>query len=192
MKHALLILALAPFGCASSATAEPSPPEPAPVVAPVAAPPPAPAPTPDRAPAPTPAESPTPPASASCKPSDVALFEIDHRVDPGAKLATSASKVFPNGAWTHDETDGDGKALAQASGCLAKADVSKLESTLAGATWKVTTARMHCMAMSPTFIVYQVRGKEVFTQRLCGDKILDKASRAKLDAAVALVEGAAK
>ena len=191
MKHALLILALAPFGCASSATAEPTPPTPAPMPAP------APAPEPvAQTPAPTPADAPTPapapPAQPACKPLGVALFEIDHAADPGAKLATSTSKVFGSGAWTHEETDADGKALAPTSGCLAKNDVSKLETILSGATWKVTTARMHCMAVSATFTVYQVRGKQVFTQRLCGDKILDKDSRAKLDAAIALVEGAAK
>lgn len=144
--------------------------------------------------APSPATPATPPSSTApaCKPSGVALFEIDHRVDPGAKLSTSATRVFGNGAWTHDETDADGKALARTAGCLAKKDVASLETTLKGATWKVTTARMHCMAVSSTSTVYQVRGKEVFTQRLCGDKILDKDSRAKLDAAVALVEGAAK
>jgi hypothetical protein len=173
MKHALLILAIMPLACASNA---------------IAAPPPAPATKPD-----APSPSPTPAKRASpCAPSGTALFEIDHRADPGAKLATSATKVFGNGAWTHDETDGDGKALAPTAGCLPKNDVASLETTLKGATWKVTTSRIHCMAMSATFTVYQVNGKPVFTQRLCSGDALDEKSRTKLDAAVALVEGSAK
>jgi hypothetical protein len=180
MKHALLLLAIMPLACASNAVAAPAP------APPPAAKPAAPAPPPA-----TPTPTPTKPATA-CPPSGTALFEIDHRVDPGAKLATSATKVFGNGAWTHDETDADGKALGTTTGCLAKNDVATLETTLKGAPWKVTTARMHCMAMSATFTVYQVNGKPVFTQRLCSGESLDEKSRAKLDAAVALIEGAAK
>jgi hypothetical protein len=173
MKHALLLLAIVPLACASNAVAAPPP-----------APPPA---TKPASPAPTPAQPTT-----ACAPSGTVLFEIDHRVDPGAKLATSSTKVFGNGAWTHDETDADGKALAPTAGCLAKNDVATLETTLKGAPWKVTTARIHCMAMSATFTVYQVHGKPVFTQRLCSGESLDEKSRAKLDAAIALVEGSAK
>jgi len=184
MKHALKLLALVPLACASSATAAPSPP---PKAAPAA---PSPAPSPTAPPAPSP--SPTPAPSPACRPSGVALFEIDHRVDPGAKLATSSTRVFGTGAWIHEETDGDGKALAPTSGCLAKNDVAQLETTLKGAAWKVITARVHCMAMSATFTVYQVNGKPVFTKRLCSGESLDEKSKAKLDAAVALVEGAAK
>jgi hypothetical protein len=100
--------------------------------------------------------------------------------------------VFNNGAWTHDGTDDDGKAIAPTAGCLAKNDVSHLQTTLKGATWKVTTGRFHCMAVSTTFTAYEVNGKPVFTDRTCSGETLDAKSRAKLDAAVALVQSAAK
>jgi hypothetical protein len=163
MQHAPKLLAILLFACASSATASPpAPPKPA---------------------APAPA-----PRADACHPTGAVLFEIDHRVDPGAKLGTSATKVFTNGAWTHDEADGDGKAAAQRTGCIAQPDVKQLEATLHGATWKVSTARMHCMAVTAQFTVYQVDGKPVFTQRLCSGEALDDKSRARLDAAIKLVE----
>jgi hypothetical protein len=172
MKHALLLIAALPFACASAAAAPDSS---------------KPAPTP---PASRPAPShPAPAGPAACRPTGTVVFQIDHRVDPGAKLATSTTKVFGNGAWTHDETDADGKALAQTAGCYAKPDVQKLQTTLAGAEWKVTTARVHCMAMSPSFVVYSVNGKQVFTRKLCSGQDLDEKSRTKLQAAIAQVEG---
>ncbi|HEU4730466.1 MAG TPA: hypothetical protein VFT22_21355 [Kofleriaceae bacterium] len=140
---------------------------------------------------PEPGGKPAPPAAA-CRPTGPVLFEIDHRVDPGAHIATSNTKVFGTGAWTHDETDADGKAAPQSAGCLDKAELKQLETTLSGATWKVTINRIHCMAVSPAYTVYLVRGKQVFTQKLCSGASLDEKSRAKLDAAVALVEGGAK
>jgi len=161
MKHALWtpLLALLPLACASSAVAAP--------------------------------EAPAKPAAHadSCSPTGAVLFEIDHRVTPGAKLATSTLKVFASGAWTRDEADAEGKAAARRTGCIARPDLKQLETTLAGAPWKVTTARMRCMAISAEFTEYQVHGKLVYTLRLCSGQTLDEASRAKLDAAIATVDG---
>lgn len=161
MQHALKLLAVGTFACASSAVAAPG--------------------------APTKAA----PRGDSCRPTGAVLFEIDHRVDPGAKLPASTIKVFANGAWTRDETDADGKAAAQRTGCVGKPGLKQLADTLHGAPWKVTTARIHCMAVSAAFTVFQVDGKPVFTQRLCSGESLDDKSRAKLDAAVAQVEAEA-
>jgi hypothetical protein len=154
------------IACASSASAEP----------------PAPA-----APRPGPA-APSAPAPAACKPTGAAVFQIDHKVEPGAKLATSAVKLYTTGAWTHDETDAEGKAQPQASGCLARPDVKQVVDALHAAPWKITTARVHCMAMSSQFTEYRVDGKLVFTQKLCSGQSLDDRSRAALDKAIALVE----
>jgi hypothetical protein len=156
--------------CASSASAEP------------------PAPTaPKTGPAAPPAPS-APAAPAACKPTGTAVFQIDHKVEPGAKLATSAVKLYPTGAWTHDQTDAEGKAQPQASGCLARPDVKQVVDALHAAPWKITTARVHCMAMSSQFTEYRVDGKLVFTQKLCSGQNLDDKSRAALDKAIALVE----
>ena len=158
----VLLLAVLPLACASAAAA----PEPA---------------------GPGPAKGGAPKKDA-CEATGRVVFEIDHRVEPGAKLATSTIKVYATGAWTRDETDADGKALAPRSGCFAKADLKQLESTLHGAPWKVTKAQVHCMAMSSTFTVYLVDGKTVFTQKLCSGESLDDKSRTKLEAATAQVE----
>jgi hypothetical protein len=168
---AVLLLA-----CASSASAEPSapaPPRPAPA-----------APGAQTAPA---APS-TPAAPADCKPTGRALFEIDHKVEAGAKLATSAVKLYANGAWTHAEVDAEGKAQPQAAGCLARPEVKPVADALHAAPWKTTTARVHCMAMSSQYTEYRVDGKLVFTQKLCSGQNLDDKSRAALDKAIALVE----
>jgi hypothetical protein len=152
--------------CASSAAAEP----------------PAPA-----QPKPAPA-APAAPAADACKPAGTALFEIHHRVEPGAKLATSAVKLYTGGGWTHDEADAEGKSQPQTSGCLGRPDVKPVADALHAAPWKVTTARIHCMAMSPSYTEYWVDGKLVFTQKLCSGQSLDDKSRAALDKAIALVE----
>jgi hypothetical protein len=128
------------------------------------------------------------PARDACRPEGATLFQIDQRAEPDAKQPTSTTKVFANGAWTLDETDADGKAAAQRAGCFAKGELKKLETTLAGAPWKITVSDITCKAMSSTFTVFHVNGKEVFTKRLCGRESLDDKSRTKLDSATAQVK----
>jgi hypothetical protein len=158
MQHLLKLVAAASLACASTATAAPDT-----AARPAAAP-------------------------DDCRPAGPVLFEIDHRVDPGAKLASSSLRVFTNGAWQVDQTDADGKPAAPVTGCLSRSDRKQLEAVLQGASWKVTTAKFHCMAMSSAFTVYQVNGKPVFTQRLCSGQSLDDKSKAKLDAATAQMD----
>jgi hypothetical protein len=195
MQHALIVLALLPLACGQPATAAPARPAPSKPADPPSKPADPPAPSkPADPPAPSkPADPPPskPAPDAACRPAGGVLFEIDHRVDAGAKLPASTTKVFANGGWTREDTDSDGKAASARAGCLDKPALKQLETTLQGAPWKVTMARMRCMAISASYTVYQVRGKPVFTQRLCSGESLDDKSRAKLDAAVQLVEGAA-
>lgn len=132
--------------------------------------------------------APAPAAPADCKPTGRAVFQIDHKIEPGAKLATSAVKLYPTGAWTHAEVDAEGKAQPQTAGCLAHPEVKQVTDALKAAPWKITTAKIRCMAMSPQFTEYRVDGKLVFTQKLCSGQILDDKSRAALDKAIALVE----
>jgi len=134
----------------------------------------------------------SPPHGDACRPTGMVLFEIDHRVMPGAQAEASTIKVSGNGAWTREGVDAGGKPEAQTSGCLDRAYAKELASSLHSAPWKVTTARIHCMAISPTFTEYRVDGKLVYTERLCSGQSLDDKSRAALDAAVAHVESAAK
>lgn len=158
--------------CASSASAEPTPAPPKQAPA---------------APA-TPAAPAAPATPADCKPTGRALFEIDHKVESGAKLATSAVKLYASGAWSHADVDAEGKAQPLTTGCLAKPEVKQVADALHAAPWKITTARIHCMAISPQFTEYRVNGKLVFTQKLCSGQTLDDKSRAALDKAIALVE----
>jgi hypothetical protein len=203
MKHALALFAVLGslgVGCADGAAAPTAPPpvKPAQPAAPAAAPPPgptaAPEPTPAAAPAPAPppAAPPTSPApatgDASCKPGGKVVFEIDHRIEPGAKVGTSTSKLYASGAWTHDETDGDGKAQPQTTGCLGKAAADDVGAALKAAPWKITMARIRCMAMSPQYVEFLVAGKRVYTQKLCSGQTLDDKSRAALDKAIAQLE----
>jgi hypothetical protein len=164
MQRILTFLAALSLACASSAAADPA----------------------------TAPQSPPPPAANACRPSGKVVFEIDHRANEGAKAETSMLKVYGPGAWTREAADAEGKPQAATSGCLDKAYAKHLASSLRSAPWKVTTARMHCMAVSATFTEYQVDGKVVFTQRLCSGQSLDAKSQAVLDDAVAHVEAAAK
>jgi hypothetical protein len=166
MKHAIPLLAILPLACAPTASAAPdTPAKPA---------------NPGHGAADKPADA--------CKPSGKVVFEIDHRVEPGAKLATAEVKLYPTGAWTRDAADADGKAEPQTTGCIARADYKQIADALRAAPWKVTTARVHCMAMSSTFTEFQVDGKKVFTQKLCSGHTLDDKSRAALERAVAQLE----
>lgn len=166
MKHAIAFPAVLLLACASSVAAAPD--------------------TPPR----------SPPRADACKPTGKVLFEIDRRVTPGVALnaqpETSTIQVFASGAWTRQGTNAGGKAQAATSGCLDSGHAKELAAALRGAPWKVTTARIHCMAVSTTFTEYRVEGKLVFTERLCSGQSLDDKSRAALDAAVAEVEAAAK
>lgn len=139
-----------------------------------------------------PAAPKAPPPADACRPGGKPVFEIAHRVTPGAQAETSAIQVFANGAWTRQAADADGKAQAATSGCLDKAYAKELAASLHGVPWKITTARIRCMAMSPQYTEYLVDGKLVFTQKLCSGQSLDDKSRAALDDAIARCEAAAK
>jgi hypothetical protein len=141
---------------------------------------------PDAKPAPA---KPAPAKGGSCKPSGAIVFEIDHLAEPDAKIATAMIKVYANGAWTKEPFDTEGKPQAVSNGCYTKAETSKLTSTLAGAEWKVSTAQIHCMAMSSAYTIYRVNGKSVFIRKLCSGDTLDEKSMTKLQAAIAQVEG---
>lgn len=141
------------------------------------------------------AEPPAPKAPAradACRPGGKAVFEIDHRVTPGAAGATSTIQVFGSGAWTRQAAEADGKAQPATSGCLDQAYARQLATALRAAPWKITTARLRCMAMSTEYTDYKVDDKVVFTQKLCSGQTLDDKSRAVLDDAVAHCEAAAK
>ncbi|HMG57354.1 MAG TPA: hypothetical protein VK601_27835 [Kofleriaceae bacterium] len=129
-----------------------------------------------------------PPPAEACKPGGKVVFEIDHRVEPGVAQPTSTLKLFAGGAWTRDATGADGKPQPPTTGCVAAPDYKQLADAIHAAPWKISNARVHCMAMSPQFTEFRVDGKVVFTQKLCSGQSLDDKSRAALDRAIAQLE----
>lgn len=114
------------------------------------------------------------------------VFEIQ-RLDTRAPKRSQDATLLADGSWTFVATDDDGKVVNQKRGAVA-ADVMKpLADELAAAKWTIKTAQIHCMAISPAFTRYLVRGKVVFEQHVCDGKSLDPASeKARKDAAKAL------
>ncbi len=131
------------------------------------------------APAPTPAPARRPPPPKGCVAHGTPIFEIDHKAVPGAKLATSAFKIYDSGAWTYAPVDAEGKAGEAKRGCFAGDDLATIKKDLE-VPWTVTTAKIHCMAYSAAFTEYQVNGKLVYTARLCSGQSLDDASQKAL------------
>jgi hypothetical protein len=144
-------LALLAFGCATAATA---------------------------APAPVPARRPPPPPKG-CVARGTPIFQIDHKAEPGAKLATSSFRLYDSGAWTYEPKNAEGKPEQAKRGCLS-ADEKKAAKADLEVPWTVTTAQFHCMAHSSAFTEYSVRGKLVYTARMCSGKTLDEASQKAL------------
>jgi hypothetical protein len=132
------------------------------------------------------------PPPKGCVAHGTPVFEIDHRVDPGAKMPTSTFKIFESGAWTYESTDAEGKAGEPLRGCFAGDDLAAIKKDLES-PWKITNAKFHCMAHSSAFTEYSVNGKIVFTQRICNGQSLDEASQkalTELEARAKTVTGA--
>ena len=141
------------------------------------------------APATPPAPARRPPPPKGCVARGTPIFEVDHLHEPGAKLTTSAFRIYASGAWQFAPKDADDKPLEMMRGCFAGADLDAIRADLK-VDWKTTTAQIHCMAVSPAFTEYKVNGKTVFTQKLCSGVSLDEASekaRVDLEAHIAAV-----
>lgn len=149
-------LALLAFGCATTATADPAPTPASPPAAPARRPPP-----------------------KGCVAKGTPVFQIDHKAEPGAKLATSSFKLYESGAWTYEPKDAEGKAEEAKRGCLS-ADENKAVKAELEVPWTVTTAQFHCMAHSSSFVEYSANGKLVYTQKMCSGQTLDEKSQKAL------------
>jgi hypothetical protein len=120
------------------------------------------------------------PEKTSCKPTGAPIFEIDRRDTANPKFV-QAAKLYASGAWTFEETDAAGKSAGTGSGCLSADAIKAIQAELTAAKWKVTTAKIKCMAMSPHYTAYKAGGKDVFESHVCGGKTLDEASQKALD-----------
>jgi hypothetical protein len=126
-----------------------------------------------------------PVGNPSCKASGDVLFQIDRTAIPGAKLPTSVTKIYDNGAWTIAETNPDGSAGGTKAGCFDAATKARVTDDLK-APWTVIVPRIRCRAMAQTFVNYSLRGKGVFVREVCGNS-LDDVSAKKLDDIEAIV-----
>jgi hypothetical protein len=108
----------------------------------------------------------------TCKKEGAPIFEID-RKDTANPKSLQAATLYASGAWTFEATDADGKKSAPTSGCLSADAMRKIKQDLAAAKWKTTTAKIHCMAISPLYTAYKAGGKQVFEAHVCGGQTLD-------------------
>jgi len=102
------------------------------------------------------------------------------KLDAGA--SGHETKLFEANGWLAHDTDKDGKASNETKGCIAPSELHELQAKLAKAKWKVTTARVHCMAMATSYTEYIVKGKVVWTAKMCSGQTLDKDSAAAIAA----------
>jgi hypothetical protein len=148
------ILALACFA-AACATAAAAPPPAAPA-----------------GPAPAPRKMPPP---KGCVARGTPMFELDHGPIGTAKQPSSTFKIHDSGAWTFESKDADGKAGEPQRGCFAGDDLTAIKADVS-VPWKTSAVGIRCMAMSTTSDKVMVKGKLVFTEKVCNDQKLDDAS----------------
>jgi len=113
------------------------------------------------------------PATAACDLHGPTLVEVDRAKD--GTHEHQITKILEAGGWTASDRKPD-----ELSGCVPDADLERLRGELAKATWNVTKARFHCDAMSPVHTDYTVKGKLVWTAKLCSGESLDKDSAAAI------------
>ncbi len=120
------------------------------------------------------------PLVPACEVKGTPVFEIVREDSSQPKWRESA-KLYQTGAWQFAETTADGKPGKTNKGCIAEAEMKTLDAELAAAKWKITVAKIKCMAMSPKFTLYRAHGKDVFESHVCGGKTLDEASQKVVD-----------
>lgn len=116
-----------------------------------------------------------PPRPKGCVARGTPQFEIDHGPIAGAKQPSWSFEVYESGAWTYAAKDAGGKASDAKRGCFAGADLTAIKADVA-VPWLVSPVGMHCMAMATTSDKVLVKGKLVFTEKMCNDHKLDDAS----------------
>jgi hypothetical protein len=116
----------------------------------------------------------------TCDAKGAVLVEVDRikAGNPGDKQVTT---IFESGGWSAADAK-------PPTGCVPDADFKQLRDDLAKATWKVTKAKIHCMAVSAVHTEYKYKGNVVWSARLCSGEELDKDSAAAIDELDKLVD----
>jgi hypothetical protein len=113
-----------------------------------------------------------PPAKA-CAAKGQVLVEVD-RIKAGTPVQQQTTTIYTSGGWAAADAK-------PASGCVPHEEFEAVRTELAKATWQVSRARIHCMAVSAVHTEYKYEGKLVWSARLCSGESLDKDSQAAID-----------
>ena len=119
------------------------------------------------------------PAKA-CAAKGPVLVEVD-RIKAGNPSDKQVTTIFESGGWSAADAK-------PPTGCVPDGDFKQLRDDLAKATWKVTKAKIHCMAVSAVHTEYKYKGNVVWSARLCSGEELDKDSAAAIDELDKLVD----
>jgi hypothetical protein len=122
------------------------------------------------------------PGSKVCKQAGAPLVSLRHVDDTPPQASTGAFAIWASGGFSSNEQDPKTHKLTnERSGCLEDADFKELEAALAKATWKFTTARIKCMAMSVKHTEWTVSDKVVWDDKMCSGKTADAATQKAID-----------
>jgi hypothetical protein len=140
--------------------------------------------------APTPPPAPpinrVPSMPSTCKQAGDVLFESAGKPIGANKVATNHVTLWANGAWSFAQTNADGAAGRQVSGCLADDKLVTVRTALTKAPWQIKHWEVSCAAIGTSLIEYSVRGKLVYTDAICSADELDADSTKKLAEVVAI------
>jgi hypothetical protein len=113
----------------------------------------------------------------ACQPSAEVLFQIEHKTDTPEHHATSVFRLYSSGYWFFGDKQPGGKPGKQLEGCAATDQLGSITTKLDSVPWTATRSELACMAYSAQFVAYEVAGRHVWTERMCGSEQLDEASQ---------------
>ncbi|MEO8844203.1 MAG: hypothetical protein ABI591_25245 [Kofleriaceae bacterium] len=100
---------------------------------------------------------------------------------------TGGFVIWPSGGYSSFEEDPDtNKVTNERAACLDKDDFKTVKAALAKATWKFTTAKIKCMAMSVKHTEWTANDKLVWDDKMCSGKIADAVTEKAIEIVKAL------
>jgi hypothetical protein len=128
---------------------------------------------------------PTPPGPPKvCNKEGSPLISVRHL---DYKSESGAFAIWPSGGFTsYDKDAKTGKLSNEREQCLAEADFTAAKDALAKATWKFTSAKIHCRAVAANHTEWTVKDKVVWDDRTCGGDIPDAATKQAIELVQAL------
>ena len=123
----------------------------------------------------------------------IALRRLGERTIPVAyqdmppPVITGGFVIWPTGGFSSFDEDPDtNKVTNERAGCLEDADFKQVKAALAKATWKFTTAKIKCMAMSVNHTEWTAHDKLVWDDKMCSGQTADAATQKAIDLVHAL------